>query len=398
MRNTDPPMQLTVVERLCRASTIVVICVTAACGATPRSNDANKPAADQVARPVLADTEAQSLQSGIMALADTSIGRIASVLRLGTHAATPEGRYDDLNTRVILSSALVAIAMAPDPVDALADMLTHTTLTVDAQRNAARDKSADSAEASLLRVLEQNEADAWRLAEQWVNEPTRVAFRERILAWPGPRTSAAAVAFVRLSDIKRAGSASVDSGEGMFDALHAATEQVDKARLLAERSLFLAQRMPFLFRWQAEVYTANALATKEAQQTQAQIEQISAIIAGMADQLSRERQAALNDLFGHIETERKASLDQIMQIVQQERAATLAETAAAIDAQRKAILKDVLELTNAAGRTGGVWIGRSLLIGGVLIVMLLLGLLGTLLLYRRLAPVVERRELRVSAA
>jgi hypothetical protein len=168
--------------------------------------------------------------------------------------------------------------------------------------------------------------------------------------------------------------------------------------LLAERSLFLAQRMPFLFRWQAEVYTANALSTTEAQQTQAQIEQISAIMAGMADELSRERQAALNDLFAHIATERQASLDQIMQIVQKERTATLTETGAVIETQRKAILKDLLELTNVAGRAGNAWIGQSLLIGTALIVLLLLGMLGTMLLYRRLAPVVERRALRERAA
>jgi hypothetical protein len=366
--------------------------------AGPRSKATEKLPADQVGRPVLAGAaETQSLQSSVMALADTSMQRIGSGLGLGGPAPTPEARRDDSNTRLILCSALVAIAMEPDPVDALADMLTHTTLTADAQRNAAKDKPATSGEARLLNALEQNEADAWRLAERWVNGPTRVAFRERILAWPGPRTSAIAVAFVRLSDIKRGGSTSVDSGEGMFDALHAAAEQADQARLLAERSLFFAQRVPFLMRWQAEMYTASALATKEAQQTQAQIEQMSAVtasmanvLAGMADQLSRERQAALDDLFVHIAAERKASLDQINELVQQQRKLTLAETSATLDKQRKGILKDILEITNAAGGTGTMLIGRSLLVGGVLIILLLVGLVGVLLLFRRLPPVTRR--------
>jgi hypothetical protein len=185
----------------------------------------------------------------------------------------------------------------------------------------------------------------------------------------------------------------VESDSGLFDSLHAATQQFDQTRLLAERSLFLAQRIPFLMRWQAEVYTGNALATKEAQQTQAQIEQMSAImetmssiLAGMAQQLSTERQAALNDLFGHIEAERKASLLQIEKIVRGERQATLEQATAAIDTQRKAILKDVLHVTDAATQTGGAWIWRALAIGVVLIVLLLGGLLGTMLLYRRLMP------------
>jgi hypothetical protein len=272
-------------------------------------------------------------------------------------------------------------------------MLTFTTLTADAQRVAAMGKPDDSNEARLLRALEQNDADAWRVAEQWVNEPTRVAFRQRILSWGGSRRSAAEVAFVRLADVKRAGSASVESDSGLFDSLHAATQQFDQTRLLAERSLFLAQRMPFLMRWQAEVYTGNALATKEAQQTQAQLEQMSAImetvsglLAGMAQQVAKERQAALDDLFSHIETERKASLEQVQQIVNSERKATLDQAMSGIDAQRKAILKDLLQVSDSATRTGSSWIGMVLVIGAVLILLLLGGLLGTMLLYRRLLP------------
>jgi CHASE3 domain sensor protein len=175
-------------------------------------------------------------------------------------------------------------------------------------------------------------------------------------------------------------------------------------RLFAERSLYLAQRMPFLMRWQAEVYTGNALATREAQQTQAQLEQMSLILteasrmlAGMVDQVSQERQAALDDLFAHIETERKGSLDQVTAIVQKERASTLEQVGLAIDAQRKALFEDLAEIAGSAERTGSAWIVRTLLIGGVLIAMLLLGLLGTMLVYRRLLPFVDRRGAFVTA-
>jgi hypothetical protein len=205
------------------------------------------------------------------------------------------------------------------------------------------------------------------------------------------------VAFVRLSDIRRGGSTSVETGDGMFAALHGATAQVDQVRLLTERSLFLAQRLPFLMRWQAEVYTTGALATTEAQQTQAQIEQMSAVatamsrlLEGLAAQITQEREAALTDLFAHIERERRAALEQIADLVQEERKATLAEASATIDAQRAGTLKDILQLTDAAGRTGSAWLGRSLLVGGILIVLLLIGLLGVMLLYRRLAPRMER--------
>jgi hypothetical protein len=373
---------------------VAMLCaLLTACSSSPRSAEGGKRPADQVGRPTVAGAEVQSLQSSVMALADTSMQRIASEINLARSGTTPEVRRDEMSTRLVLSSSIVAIAMQPDPVDALADMLTFTTLTADAQRVAAMGRPDDSYEARLLRALEQNDTDAWRVAERWVNEPTRVAFRERILSWNGSRRSAADVAFVRLADVKRTGSTSVEADSGLFDSLHAATQQFDQTRLLAERSLFLAQRIPFLMRWQAEVYTGNALATKEAQQTQAQIEQMSSImetvsglLAGMAQQVAKERQATLGDLFEHIERERKASLAQIEEIVHSERQATLEQATAAIDAQRKAILKDLLQVTDSATRTGSAWIWRTLLIGGVLIALLLAGLLGTMLLYRRLLP------------
>jgi hypothetical protein len=379
---------------------LVMLCALASgCSSTPRS-EASKLPADQVGRPTLTGAEAQSLQSSVMALADTSMQRIASEINLSRAATTPEQRRDEMTTRLALSSSIVAIAMQPDAVDALGDLLTFTTLTADAQRNAAMGKEADSYEARLLRALEQNDAEAWRVAERWVNEPTRIAFRERILSYQGSRRSAAEVAFVRLADVKRGGSTSVESDSGLFDSLHAATQQMDQTRMLAERSLFLAQRMPFLMRLQAEVYTGNALATKEAQQTQAQLEQISVImeqvstmLAGMAQQIAHERQAALDDLFGHIETERKASLEQVQEIVGGERKAAIEQATAAIDAQRQGIIQDVLHLSDTASKSGSAWIGTALLIGGVLIFLLLAGLLGTMLLYRRLMPVVSNRSL-----
>ena len=379
---------------------VAILCVLAVgCSSSPRSETTKQPV-DQVVRPIVTGAEAQSLQSSVMALADTSMQRIAAEINLARPGTTPEARRDEMSTRLVLSSSIVAIAMQPDAVDALGDLLTFTTLTADAQRNAAMGKEADSYEARLLRALEQNDADAWRVAERWVNEPTRIAFRERILSYQGSRRSAAAVAFVRLADVKRAGSTSVESDSGLFDSLHAATQQMDQTRMLAERSLFLAQRIPFLMRLQAEVYTGNALATKEAQQTQAQLEQMSAImeqvstmLAGMAQQIAHERAASLNDLFGHIETERRASLEQVQQIVSGERQAAIEQATTAIDAQRKGILGDLLKVSDSASRAGSAWVGTALLVGSVLILLLLAGLLGTMLLYRRLMPVVANRSL-----
>src|SRR5262245_25297837 len=130
---------------------IALCCVLpAACMSGSRAKEVERLPEDKVGRPVLVSAEAMSLQSSVMALADTSMQRIGSELVLGNAASrTPEERRDDANTRLVLASSLIAIAVQPDPVDSLADLLTNTTLTADAQRNAARGKPADSQEARL---------------------------------------------------------------------------------------------------------------------------------------------------------------------------------------------------------------------------------------------------------
>jgi len=200
-------MRIWVARHIHRVIAVAVPCLAlVACMSGSRAKEPAPLPASQVGRPVLGAGEATSLQSSIMAMTDTAMQRIGAGLGLGGNDRTPEQRRDDANTRLLLATALISIAIEPDPVDSLADLLTHTTLTADAERNAAKGKPADSQEARLLTVLEQNDADAWKLADRWLNEPTRADLRERILAWNAPRVSATSVAFVRLSDFQRAGS------------------------------------------------------------------------------------------------------------------------------------------------------------------------------------------------
>jgi hypothetical protein len=392
-----------------RAATILALVVLGACAADP--------APDARDRRVAAETaDAMRLQSELLALTDTALARMTTETQPGTLSKDPEVRAFSLNTRLNLGTALVGIVTGPDPVDALLDMLTHTTLVADAMRNEAKSKPSDSPQARVLKALELNEADAWKLAERWVDAPTRAALRERILSWPGERNTAAAVAYVRLSDVPRSGSASAEAGEGVVSSLRAAVQQAEQARLLAERGLFLAQRTPYTLRWQAEVFTHNTLRTDEAQRMLDSIAGLTATadsavreVAGMPAKLSQEREAALRDLFvrfereravalrqmfAGIEVERRATLEQMAVIIQRERSATLAEAAETLNTQRKAIIGDLTDIAARAEARGREWGTAVLVIGAVAVLALLVALFGMLLLYRRFLQRMERHPPR----
>jgi hypothetical protein len=339
---------------------------------------------------VEASIDPMKLQSGLLAFADTAVQRVGAGTQFEGRTYSPEQRQRMVMIRLSLSSALFGIVTGPDQVDALLDTLTHTALVAEAQRNFARDAPADGPEAVLRTALDRNEADAWTLAEQWLDRPLRDGLRAKIAALPLERDDPRQVAWVRLADLPRAGSAAIESGDGISDSLRAATQQADQVRLLAERSLYLMQRMPFLLRWQAQAYAYDTLALDETQRLLAQLGEMSQAtsaaartVAALPGMASKERAAALEDLFTRIHDEREAAIVQLAKAVRDERAATLDQVAELMEGQRTAALIDVES-------RGSRLIGGMLLFGALLIAILLGGLIGTLLLYRKLALRMER--------
>ena len=172
-----------ILSRLRLAAVIVAVVGLAACATTPTQPASAAPAGDPLERrTAVATADATRLQSDVLALVDTALQRITAATVDGLVAKDPEVRQFSHVTRLTLGTSLMAIGTGPDPADALLDVLTNATLVADAARNAARGKATDSVEARLLRALELNEADAWRLAERWLEPAARAALRERILS------------------------------------------------------------------------------------------------------------------------------------------------------------------------------------------------------------------------
>jgi hypothetical protein len=348
-------------------------------------------------RAAVATADVMRLQSELLALTDTALARVTAETDPGTLSKDPAIRRFSIQTRLALGTALLGIVTGPDPVDALLDMLTHTTLVADAMRNQAQGKSPDSPQARVLKALELNEADAWKLAERWLTASERSELRERIRAWPGERQTAAGVAYARLSDLPRGGATSATAAGGMVDSLRAAVQQTEQARLLGERALFLTHRVPYTLRWQVEALMYNTLAMDETQRLLGSIDSLSdsansAVreIGGMPAQLSQERAAALQDLFVHFERERQATLEQMASILEKERKATLVQASDTVTAQRRALIEDLTNIGTRAEERGREWGTTLLVVLAVLITAVLVVLFGMLLLYRRLLQRMER--------
>lgn len=152
-------------------------------------------------------------------------------------------------------------------------------------------------------------------------------------------------------------------GAGAINSLRAAVQQAEQARLLGERTVFLAQHTPYELRWHAQLYTHNTMDMEELQRLLVSIAKLTATadvavreVARLPAQLSQERADALNDLlsrfeheriatlrdtFAGVERERRGTLEHMASIIQKERAAIFAEAQEALTEQRKAIFEEL---------------------------------------------------------
>jgi hypothetical protein len=106
-----------------------------------------------------------------------------------------------------------------------------------------------------------------------------------------------------------------EAPDGIFESVESASEQVEEMRLLAERGMYLATRMPQLWGMFGDLWITNILDNPDIKKTLTDLSQLSQGTAGLAaiaeklpDQIATEREATIKQLMGAVSTERKAAI------------------------------------------------------------------------------------------
>jgi hypothetical protein len=145
-----------------------------------------------------------------------------------------------------------------------------------------------------------------------------------------------------------------EEAEGLFESVESASETVEEMRLLAERGMYLATRMPQLWGMFGDLWVTNILDNPDIKKTLTDLSQLSEGTAGLAsiaeklpDQIATERETTIKQMMSAVSTERKAAIKDITT----EREATIKQVMSAISAERKAAIADILvEVTKAMDR------------------------------------------------
>jgi hypothetical protein len=293
------------------------------------------------------------LQSELMGFAERLSAFIAQPIR------DPQFRANALllGNQVLIMTSAVTIAASPNPAVGLLDMVVLVTLGRMIYEEHYHKQYGNLVQ-PVIAALRVMEADIWRIASKVLTPAEQQDLRALIHAWRRQHPAQTGFAYMRFGDFAEERQAftlaeSKKAG-GLFKSVQEATQKVDDIRLLAERGLYLATRMPVLFGAIGEVWMSRWLERPELVQLRGEVTQVSGAVERavqqveqMPDNVQKIRQGAIEHLMDRVSRERRAAIDHLMDRVATERQALMQDMTG--DAAGHPGVLPVVEQTFTAG-------------------------------------------------
>ncbi len=280
-------------------------------------------------------TEAE-LQSHLMSFTD----RFASLVLQGFED------FDELSPpveqrRIVQRNAVYSVASAitiaaeSDPDVALLDMVVMVTLGHSIYEEHWLPKLGTPV-ASMERGFRKAEEDIWKIAAKILHPDQKAELLAMVQQWRRENPEELAFTYVRFSDFaakrRRAALSKSEDPKGLFQSVEVATKQVEDIKLLAERGMFLATRVPLLTGFFMDTFLSQVSTNPQVKGTLSDLHRVSSVSERMvvvAEQLpimiDRERQAIIEQTFAKLTAEREAAISQAMDRLAEERKNTIEE-------------------------------------------------------------------------
>jgi hypothetical protein len=205
------------------------------------------------------------LRQELLAFADRAMGEMvrASESALATDSA-PGTRAYVRALQADVASTSVALAVEPDPEQALLDLMVTMAAHSESVGPAAPETMRPEARATLERSLTRLEGGIWEVGARVYPSAELAGLRSRLEMWRRAEGVKQPSGVVRVAHLP------IDAGpalsKGLLAPLDEANRQIEESRLLGERFLFLAERLPMISLWQAEAMTLDLMASPESRQ------------------------------------------------------------------------------------------------------------------------------------
>lgn len=255
------------------------------------------------------------VQEQLMRFADgfsTAMVFCMDQLRRGTNAPNPA---KVLQWKISITEDTCSIVSGPNAIADLLDMTIFVTTTRMAMEDYWQPKVFGHSMQPMLESCRNAESNIWSLTATVLNTNQVQELHQAIDVWfqknPLPESVLAARAVGFAAEVAAANPAEQQKSGSVFSllmldplaGLDPATREIAQTRLLAERALYVSQKMPTLLRWQTELLTINSVQLPAVQQVISNSTRIAASVdrfAGVAEklpaQVSAERAAILEAL------------------------------------------------------------------------------------------------------
>ena len=270
-------------------------------------------------------TEAQ-LQSHLMSFAD----RFASIMDTAIakfEALNPTGksRYEVLELMTFSLHHAFIIAGESDPDVALLDMFSMVTLG----RIFFEEEGQSRYGKKIVPVIDgyrRAEADIRNVAAKVLTPDQLLNLMKIIKRWRRENPEVKLFPLVRFSnfaaDRRDTTLSKAEDPEGLFESVESASETAEEMRLLAERSAYLATRIPQLFGLFGDLWLTRWMDNPDLQKALADLSHLSqgtsglgATIEKLPTQISTVREATIKQLMGEVSAERKATMRQVIVLI-----------------------------------------------------------------------------------
>jgi len=272
--------------------------------------------------------EAQ-LQGQVMAFADRYWSIIGSAfLEYSSRSPSPENLRLVRTLMVFSGADAFTIAAGPNPAAAFLDMVVMVTLGRMVFEQHYSKLHGDEI-APLIEGFKKTEADIWEIGDTVLTKEKQAKLMGLIKAWRRENPEVVVFSRVRFNEFEKfrrlSGAEGEESG-GFFNSVTKATEQVEEAKLLAERGMYLFSRLPLMTGSFANAWVSSLAKVPEVSDVLSDLQRAIAVSERMAivaeklpDDIAKERQATIDQLVDRVSEERENTITHIFQEIDKER-------------------------------------------------------------------------------
>ena len=301
----------------------------------------------------------EELRHEIMRFAGRSAERVDDAyFKLEEHFKTPKARRAALeNSSAYVTSAL-DIAIGPNPEVNMLDMVVFVTLTRIVVEEYWVPKVFGDEARILVEVFRSIEAEMWSIAGKVLTPQQQKELRDLIRHWRNRDPDRVYVEAVRFGDFAWfMGESELEKAQegGGFLGVKGVTREVSETRMLAERAMFYAQRVPWIARGMVRLMLYDVAQSPEINQVMADTGTLAKAMhqtATFTEQLPELITEQRDQIMKQVTAERKAAIEQVMKGVATQRTATFNELTEWMIGQQEGKMPLVSVVVDRVGNEG----------------------------------------------